>query len=319
MEWVEVSGKTVDIAVAFGLKELGLESREQAEIEVLSEGEKGFLGMGGRDAVVRLKPKPTGRKRRRRRKGKKPATGPESEKGPAGGADRRQPKSNQGSRGDEKRERGNGNGRGSGSRNGNQDRPGRGRHQDGKRESKKKEPSVPTQEQADVVRDFLGGLVSAFGLEGSVDVRIDDETLIAEVLGDQTEAMVGPRGSVIEAIHEITKTVLLRRTGESARLRLDIAGHAERRRQALEIYANQLIDQVLEEGGEIVLEPMSAADRKVIHDAAAARGGVKSYSEGEAPRRYVVLASDSSGVRGDDEDEATDDHTGDEPATSEEE
>jgi spoIIIJ-associated protein len=102
--------------------------------------------------------------------------------------------------------------------------------------------------------------------------------------------MVGPRGSTIEAIHELTKTVLQRKTQSSARVRLDIAGYAERRRQALSIYAGQLIDQVLEEGGEVMLEPMSAGDRKTIHDAVAARSGVRSYSEGEAPQRYVVIA-----------------------------
>jgi spoIIIJ-associated protein len=78
---------------------------------------------------------------------------------------------------------------------------------------------------------------------------------------------------------------------DTARLRLDIAGYAERRRQALTIYAERLIDQLLVEGGEIMLEPMSPADRKVIHDAAAAREGVTSYSEGESPRRYVVLTA----------------------------
>jgi spoIIIJ-associated protein len=96
---------------------------------------------------------------------------------------------------------------------------------------------------------------------------------------------------------------------DTARLRLDIAGYAERRRQALTIYAERLIDQLLEEGGEIMLEPMSPADRKVIHDAAAARDGVNSYSEGEAPRRYVVLnatapADESTGDDEDDEEVA---------------
>jgi hypothetical protein len=59
----------------------------------------------------------------------------------------------------------------------------------------------------------------------------------------------------------------------------------------LSIYAAQLIEQVAGEGGEIMLEPMSAADRKVIHDAVALHSGVRSYSEGEPPRRYVVIAS----------------------------
>jgi spoIIIJ-associated protein len=141
-----------------------------------------------------------------------------------------------------------------------------------------------------MVTEFLEGLVDAFGLEGEVEVTVEDEVIVAKVSGEQTEALVGTRGSVMEAIHEITKTVLHRRAQDTARVRIDVAGYAERRRQALSIYAGQLIDQVAAEGGEIMLEPMSASDRKVIHDAVAAREGVRSYSEGEAPRRYVVIA-----------------------------
>ena len=119
-----------------------------------------------------------------------------------------------------------------------------------------------------------------------------ESIIIANVNGEQTEALVGVRGSVRSALHELTRTVLQRYAQDSARLRLDVAGYAEKRRQALTIYAEGLIDQLLADGGEIMLEPMSPADRKVIHDAAAARDGVSSYSEGEAPRRYVVLAAD---------------------------
>jgi spoIIIJ-associated protein len=147
------------------------------------------------------------------------------------------------------------------------------------------------------VAEFLEGLVESFGLEGQVEVQVQEDVIVAVVSGEQTEALVGTRGSVMEAIHEITKTVLHRQAGDTARVRLDVAGYAERRRQALSIYAGQLINQVLSEGGEIMLEPMSAADRKVIHDAVAAHQGVRSYSEGEAPRRYVVIA-----VTDDDED-----------------
>lgn len=139
--------------------------------------------------------------------------------------------------------------------------------------------------------EFLEGLVESFGLEGQVHVQVQEDVIVATVSGEQTEALVGTRGSVMEAIHEITKTVLHRQAGDTARVRLDVAGYAERRRQALSIYAAQLIQQVVSEGGEIMLEPMSAADRKVIHDVVAANKGVRSYSEGEAPRRYVVLAA----------------------------
>ena len=73
-------------------------------------------------------------------------------------------------------------------------------------------------------------------------------------------------------------------------MRLDIAGYGERRRAALTIYAGNLAEKVLADGGEIMLEPMNAADRKVVHDAVADISGVRSYSEGEDPHRAVVIA-----------------------------
>jgi spoIIIJ-associated protein len=151
-------------------------------------------------------------------------------------------------------------------------------------------PDMTLEEQATVTREFLEGLVDAFGLEGTVTTVIEDDVIIADVSGDQTEAMVGVRGAVRSAIHELTRTVLQRYSKDTARIRLDIAGYAERRRKALSIYAEQLIEQLAEEGGEIMLEPMSPADRKVIHDAAAGHDNVTSYSEGEPPRRFVVLS-----------------------------
>jgi spoIIIJ-associated protein len=156
-------------------------------------------------------------------------------------------------------------------------------------------PVLSIEEQARIAHEFLEGLVDAYGLEGVVTTQIEEDVIVADVSGDQTEALVGIRGSVRAAIHELTRTVLQRYGQDSARLRLDIAGYAERRRQALSIYARQLIEQLDVEGGEIMLEPMSPADRKVIHDAAAEYPGVTSYSEGEPPRRYVVLSKVPTG------------------------
>ena len=132
-------------------------------------------------------------------------------------------------------------------------------------------PILTIDEQALIAAEFLEGLVDAYGLEGTVTTKVEEDVIIADVNGDQTEALVGVRGTVRSAIHELTRTVMQRYAQDTARLRLDIAGYAERRRQALTIYAQQLIDQLMAEGGEIMLEPMSPADRKVIHDAAATR------------------------------------------------
>ncbi|HKX75419.1 MAG TPA: RNA-binding cell elongation regulator Jag/EloR [Acidimicrobiia bacterium] len=282
VEWVEVRGKSIDVAVTAAMAELGITDRERVQVEVIQEPEKGFLGLGGRDAIVRVKPKPAGN-RRRKRTGRGTSREGDRRSGQARGP------SATGERRDQTRRPSDRSPRGERSRpatprptSENQERP-----------AIRREERVSTADphaQAPMVAEFLEGLVDAFGLEGEVTVAVEDDVVVARISGEQTEALVGARGTVMESIHEITKTVLHRAHDDTARVRLDIAGYAERRRQALSIYAGQLIDQVLAEGGEIMLEPMSAADRKVIHDAVAAREGVRSYSEGEAPRRYVVIA-----------------------------
>lgn len=298
---IEVRARTVDLAVEAAMQELGVEDREQLAVEVIQEPEKGFLGFGGQDAVVRVKRRRSRRRRNERKREGKTQT-----------PDRVSKQSGRGSaKNDDGRQRG--------QRNQTQSK---GRHmsqQGEKREPKIDDrPEMSIEEQARIAAEFLEGLVDAFGLEGTVTTKIEEDVIVADVDGEQTEALVGARGSVRSAIHELTRTVMQRYAHDTARLRLDIAGYAERRRQALTIYAERLIDQLLEEGGEIMLEPMSPADRKVIHDAAAAREGVSSYSEGESPRRYVVLtaAAPAASSIGDDEDDL--DEAGSQPFSEEE-
>ena len=104
--------------------------------------------------------------------------------------------------------------------------------------------------------------------------------------------LVGTKGSVMQSVLELTRTVVQRKTYGAPRMRIDIAGYGERRREALRIYAGKLAEQVIEDQSEVMLEPMNAADRKVLHDAAAEIDGIRSFSEGQEPRRAVVLAYD---------------------------
>lgn len=149
---------------------------------------------------------------------------------------------------------------------------------------------VAIEEQAEIVRGFLVGLLDAFGLEGEVGTRVDGDIVYIDVSGDQTEALIGPKGAILNAVLELCRTMVHRQSQAGARLRLDIGGYGERRREALRIYAGRLAARVVEEGGEVMLEPMNAADRKVVHDAVAEIEGVRSYSEGEDPGRSVVIA-----------------------------
>jgi len=290
VEWVEVQGPSVEVAVEAALAELGVESRDEVDIEVLQEPEKGFLGIGRTDAVVRVKPLP---KKRRRGRSSGEKRGGDRRGGPVGGDQKAQ--SGQG------RDQPKQGGQGQQQRSGRRASPPEKRRSDprpaqagGESNTTKevRETTVSREEQASVVGEFLEGLLAAFGLEGSVETRVEEDIIYADVVGSETEALVGSRGVILQSIHELAKTVVQRKTQESARIRLDIAGYAERRRQALRIYALRLGQQVLEEGGEIMVEPMNAAERKIIHDTVGEIEGVRTYSEGEEPRRSVVIVAE---------------------------
>lgn len=291
MEWVEVRGSSVDVAVEAALVELGLSSRDEANIEVMEEPTKGFLGMGGREALVRVtaKPKTNKRSRRRRRGG--------------GGGESRQPKERQGGdrAGREQRQKKREPRKAEGRGDGKDRRPARtggagdGRSKQGAKERAMDDTTTPeveidTEGQAAVVAEFLSGLLESFGLEGTVTTQVDDELILADVTGEQTEALIGAKGSIMQSVGELTRTVVQRKTHRRARLRLDIGGYQERRREALRIYTGRLAEQVLADGGEIMLEPMNPADRKTVHDAVLDIDGVRSFSEGEEPNRSVVIA-----------------------------
>lgn len=289
MEFVEVRGKTTEIAVEAALGELGLTSADEAEVEVINAGKKGFLGVGAEDAIVRVRPKPKSKpKRRRRRRGGSGKT----DDAQGGDDGRRQTQSGRQQQPQQRR--------------GGQQNPkqggGRGGQQAGQRQERRSEPAQtkteekPTADTAEVqgeaVESFLKGLVGAFGIEATIEVDASGDGVSAAVSGDQAEALVGEKGAVMQAVQEVTRTVVQRRFHDPARVRVDVAGYNERRRQALGIYAQRLAEQVKSEGGEIMLEPMNAADRKVVHDTISAIDGVNSYSEGEDPRRCVVISAD---------------------------
>jgi spoIIIJ-associated protein len=284
MEWVEVQGNTVDLAVEVALKELDLRSREDATVEVIQEPKAGFLGMGGKDAIVKVSKAP---KKRRRSRGRGRSKSPQD----SGANQRDSSKNKQKPKQNQQRQKQNNQTKS------NQTKKSRQEKQVPKSDEQKPDDrsndrpeQAPIEEQAKVAAGFITGLLEAFGLEGTVETRIEDDVLYIDVEGAQTEALVGTKGSVMQSVHELTRTVVQRKTYGAPRMRIDIAGYRARRREALKIYTAKLAEQVIAEQDEAMLEPMNAADRKVIHDAVAEIDGVRSFSEGDEPRRAVVIA-----------------------------
>jgi spoIIIJ-associated protein len=149
---------------------------------------------------------------------------------------------------------------------------------------------VPITVQAEQAEEFTQGLVDAFGAKAEVTSTVSDDVVMIEVTGDNIGMLVGPRGATLSAIEELIRTVVQRQTGgHGARLRVDVAGYRAKRRQALSEFTRDLAQRVLESGKEQALEPMPAPDRKVVHDVVAEIDGVSTISEGEEPRRRVVI------------------------------
>ena len=293
-EWVEVKGKSVEVAVKAALEELGIRDEAGAEVKVLQPPQRGFLGIGRQDAIVRVKP---GRKQpRRRSRGGRKRGSSRGARQQRSGADT-SAKASRVPANKQKQTRG-----GKTNKASRGSRPSDvGRRTTGGRAAEREVQAMADEgnaaetlgnEQAEVIERFLSGLLEEFGLEGEVDTRFDGRVLHADIKGEQTEALVGSKATVMQAVHELTKTVVQRKTAKNCRLRVDIAGYGEKRRRALGIYAVQLAGQVIEEGGEVMLEPMNASDRKVVHDAVAEVEGIRSYSEGTEPRRSVVISAE---------------------------
>lgn len=266
MEWVQTTGRTVDEAVDAALDELGVHA-EDVEVEVLEEPKTGFLGrFGGSEARVRVRLKPISREKPQdRKRGRSKGGGRRNE----GGG---RPKGRGGSRrGPEKPARAAGRVR-------------------GEEAPAVEHEEVPVEEQAEAAEEFVAGLVAAIGLEGHVESSVDDDTIELRVEGSDLGLLVGPKGATLSAIEELTRAVVQREAGgHAARLRVDVAGYRAKRRVALEAFTKKVVAEVLETGEDRAMEPMGSIDRKTVHDTVNDVDGVETTSEGEDPRRYVVI------------------------------
>ena len=280
MEWVEITGRTVEEAKDAALDQLGVDTVD-AEFEILEEPSRGLFGKTKGQAPVRARiaptpPRPTVERRDRRKKSS--GTGGSRNKAqrpdePATDAAPAAPASNG-------------------------KRPNR-RTSGPKAEPTKKENTTVTEtvdvdlaEHSRIVTEFLDGLVDSFDLEGRVEaVSIDEETTEVRVEGRDLGILVGPKGNTLAAIQELSRTVIHRKVSGTAagRVRLDVAGYRQRRREALEQFTRGVAEEVRSSGVQKALEPMGSADRKVVHDAVNEIEGVSTISEGDEPRRRVVL------------------------------
>jgi spoIIIJ-associated protein len=156
--------------------------------------------------------------------------------------------------------------------------------------------TVPTEEplvkEGDIAGDYLERLLDILDFDGDIDLDVEAGRAIVSIDGDGGEdlgKLVGDRGAVLEALQELTRLAVQQVTGHRSRLMLDIAGWRQARRDELTELGTRTATEVLDSGEAVRLRAMTPFERKVVHDAVAKVKGVTSESEGEEPRRQVVV------------------------------
>jgi spoIIIJ-associated protein len=297
MEWVETTGKSLEEAKDLALDRLGV-AADEAEFEVIEEPRSGLFGRVRGEARVRarvmpasVRPKQERRNRGRAkgRDGESRSTGkgssgkgssdedvadtvdaaaspaPDTDSAPAvkSTTKKRSTDRNRGQRSNQPKE---------------------------KRMDDEQGSPVTPEEVGDAAVAFMSGLAEAFGAEATTVVDIEGTDLEVRVTGSDLGLMVGPGGRTLTAVQDLVRVASQRRLGDhDTRLRIDVGGYREKRREALAKFTQTVAAKVLEEGKAVALEPMASADRKVVHDTVIEIEGVTSRSEGDDPTRRVVI------------------------------
>jgi spoIIIJ-associated protein len=325
VEWVEVAAKTVEEAKESALDQLGV-AEGDAEVIVLAEPKAGLFGRTRGEARVRARVRPVGPRPKRERRPRDRERGGNRNQG-SGNAQRQgasRSDANAAADGEAPRS-GGGSGERTGTGTSRSARRRRNRSQAAaggtgaalaengqgpsstaaprpaeKNQQRSTEPKetvamaegMTLEEQGEVGRAFLAGLLSEYGMEATVETRlIDEETVEIAARGDELGLLVGPRGSTLSALQDITRAVVQRQCpSRTDRILVDVAGYREKRSAALKRFSTQIAEEVIASGQEKALESMSPADRKAVHDAVNEIDGVATRSEGEDPNRYIVIA-----------------------------
>lgn len=284
MDWVETTGKSIEEATDRALAHLGVH-RDDAEVEVIEEPKAGLFGRVRGEARVRARVRPSGpRPKRSRRSGGR-------EERPRSNTPRTERPRAPRSESEPRRDR---------------EKSGPRRQPEGTVKAAPRSAKSPSKEdtmaegislaeQGSIAREFLEGLLASMNIQAEITVKeLDEETVELSVNADpptELGVLVGPRGTTLQALQEVTRTVVQAKSpSRTDRILVDVAQYRERRVAALGRFAQQVALEVVETGEERALEPMSAADRKAVHDALSENPDVVTRSEGDDPRRFVVVA-----------------------------
>lgn len=153
------------------------------------------------------------------------------------------------------------------------------------------------EEEGDVAADYLEELLDIADIDGDIDIEVRNGRTYISIVSEEDdnealEGLIGRDGEVLEALQELARLAVLTATDNRSRLVLDVSDYRKERSVELHRIAEEAVAKAKESGEDVALEPMSAYERKIVHDAVADLGLV-SESEGEGDNRHIVVSIDS--------------------------
>ena len=202
MREVTASGQTVEEAIQSALEQLNI-TQEEANIEVIDEGKKGFLGLFGSSiSVVKVKEKTN---------------------------------------------------------------------------------------RIEETEQYLNNIMKHLELDISIEKEIEDQHVTFNLTGDKIAILIGKRGKTLNALQYLTHLVLNKKNEEYYKVTVDAEGYRERREEVLVELAHRMAEKALYLKRKVMLEPMPAYERKIIHSTLQERNDVTTYSDGIEPHRSIII------------------------------
>jgi spoIIIJ-associated protein len=143
---------------------------------------------------------------------------------------------------------------------------------------------------ADAVEELLEEVVRALGLDATVEVTEDDETVTGTVHGEDLGLFIGRHGQTIDAVQHLAQRMAGARARDGRRIVIDAAGYRDRRATMLQRQADHAATDALRYARPVALDAMTASERRLVHEYLRDHGEVQTYSEGDEPDRRLVVA-----------------------------
>lgn len=260
---LEIIAPTVEEALAQGLAQLGLPA-DAVSVEVLDAGNKGLFGLGGRQVRVRLT-----------------VNGPDDASAPTATPERSKSKSSQKSRPAPPQ----------GPVGGKTVKPSKDRKEKVVAPETLPEGHDPVLDRTEAV---ISKLLYQMGLQAQVsahygEAREDRHPIMVDIRGSDLGILIGRRGETLEAFQYVSSLMVGRETGQFIYLVVDVEGHRDRRERQLRQLARRMAEQVIKSGRKLTLEPMPAAERRIIHMELREHPAVTTQSTGDEPHRKVTI------------------------------